>query len=121
MNYDTSHRSSGAQTAPPRGVRTSRSENASRVCSFWGGNRGKKPEYSASNIDEVKKAFEEHKKAAEKHGLKVVFWGSPWGVSESVVVVYDLGESIASYENFMASGERANPFTDGRTNLVYKW
>jgi hypothetical protein len=46
-----------------------------------------------SGTDAVKGAFDEHIKEAEKHGLKVPFWGSPWGTSEDIVIVYEFARA----------------------------
>ena len=59
-----------------------------------------------SGTDAVKGAFDEHIKEAEKHGLKVPFWGSPWGTSEDIVIVYEF-DDISKYEEYVQS--------DGRT------
>ena len=69
--------------------------------------------------DDVKKAFEAHVKEAEKNGLKVPFWGSPWGTSEGMVIVYEF-DDVGKYETWMFA-ERSNPFTDGRTHMVMEW
>ena len=36
-------------------------------------------------------------KEAERHGLKEPFWGSPWGTSEDIVIVYEF-DDISKYE-----------------------
>ena len=70
-------------------------------------------------VEAVKKAFEAHIKEAEKNGLKVPFWGSPWGTSEDIVIVYEF-DDISKYEKYMQS-DRKNPFSGGRTNVVIEW
>ena len=72
-----------------------------------------------SGVEDVKKAFDDHVKEAEKHGLKVPFWGSPWGTSEDIVIVYEF-DDISKYESYMEA-DRKNPFTGGRTNIVIDW
>ena len=72
-----------------------------------------------NGIDAVKKAFGDHVKEAEKYGLKVPFWGSPWGTTEGMVIVYEFDDT-SKYEAFMA-GDRKNPFRDGRTHMVMEW
>jgi hypothetical protein len=69
--------------------------------------------------EEVKAAFAEHIKEAEKVGLKVPFWGSPWGTVEGLMVVYEF-DDISKYEKFM-EGNRKNPFHAGRTHLIMEW
>jgi len=39
-------------------------------------------------VKDVKASFSEHIKEAEKAGLGAPFWGSPWGTTESMVIVY---------------------------------
>jgi hypothetical protein len=39
-------------------------------------------------VKDVKAAFSEHIKEAGKAGLGAPFWGSPWGTTESMVIVY---------------------------------
>ena len=72
-----------------------------------------------SDVEDVKAAFAEHIKEAEKVGLKVPFWGSPWGTSEDMVIVYKF-DKMSDYEKFMA-GDRKNPFHGGRTHLIFEW
>lgn len=79
------------------------------------------PKLDTSKPDEIKKAFNKLTKDAEKHGLKVVFWGSPWGVSEGFVIVYDFNKNIGLYEKFASSLEIESPITDNRTDLVFEW
>ena len=54
------------------------------------------PKPDISGPEAVTKAFNEHIEEAEKHGVKVVLWGSPWGVSEGFVIIYDFGEDIGA-------------------------
>jgi len=76
-----------------------------------------------STLEEITEELARHKKEAEKYGVKVLFWGSPWGVSEGLVIVYDSGESLDNYTKFMEAMTRARkqPFTDGRSNIVLEW
>ena len=67
----------------------------------------------------VKKAFGDHIKVAEENGLKVPFWGSPWGTNEGVIIVYEF-DDISKYEKFMEV-DRKQPFTGDRTNIVMEW
>ena len=70
------------------------------------------------DLGEVKKKFEEYAKAVETVGLKVVFWGAPFGVSEDAICVIK-----GSYENYMKLMESDinPPFTGSRTNMVMTW
>ena len=72
-----------------------------------------------SGTEAVKAAFAEHIREAEKVGLKVPFWGSPWGTTEGLMIVYEF-DDVGKYEIFMA-GDRKNPFHLGRTHLVMEW
>jgi len=66
----------------------------------------------------VEEAFEKYTKAAEKHGVKVLFWGLPFGVSESLICVCE--GNMEDYTALLSSTEAEvlEPWTDGRTNLV---
>jgi hypothetical protein len=74
-----------------------------------------KPEYMG-NPDALKKTMEKWSKKVEEFGLKVIFWGSPLGVSENSVVVYK-----GSPENFVKIPFGETPYTDSRTNVVMKF
>ena len=79
------------------------------------------PKLDLSMPDEVKKAFNKYTKDIEKHGVKVVFWGSPWGVSEGFVIVLDFNKNIGLYEKFVASTDIESPIIEDRTNIVLEW
>ena len=72
-----------------------------------------------SDVKDVKAAFAEHIKVAEKAGLKVPFWGSPWGTDDDIIILYEF-DKISLYEKYMEE-DRKNPFHGGRTNLVFEW
>ena len=76
------------------------------------------PEFRKLMLEERSKALDPYKKEAEKYGVKVLFWGHPWGVSENLVIVYDFGEKIEAYEKFLLAMRGKTPTTDDRTNLV---
>lgn len=76
------------------------------------------PDFTKVMLKERSKALDQYKKEAEKYGVKVLFWGHPWGVSEGLVIVYDFGESIENYERFILAMRGKQPFTQARTNLV---
>ena len=61
------------------------------------------------------KDFAKYKAEIEKHGVKIMFWGHPFGVSESVVVVLDFGGNM---DNYLKIVSVPDPFTDSRTNFV---
>jgi len=79
------------------------------------------PKLDTSKPDEIKKAFNRLTKDVEKLGLKIVFWGSPWGVSEGFVIVFDFNKNIVLYEKLAMSTEIEWPITDNRTDLVFEW
>ena len=61
-----------------------------------------------------KEKFERIKEEAEKLGFKMLFWGHPFGVSESVVVVYESKKGLEDYANLAVQPF----FTEVRTNVV---
>lgn len=65
--------------------------------------------------EQLVKDFAKYKAEVEKIGVKIVFWGHPFGVSENIVVVLDLGGSMDDYLKIVTISE---PFTNSRTNLV---
>ena len=74
-----------------------------------------KPELSEP--DKMKEAAEEWKKAVEENGLKIVLWGSPFGVSEDAIFVYK--GTVENWLNLIMSGKQ--PYTGDRTHMVLKW
>ena len=81
-----------------------------------------RPELANKPMEDIMKEFDRHKEEAKKHGVNVVFRGSPWGTSEGVVVVYDIG-SMENYTSFVESGGggQTTPFMNNRTHLVLEW
>ena len=71
--------------------------------------------------EKITPAFKKLTDVAEKHGLKVLLWGSPFGVSETSIVVYDFGGRMESYVSFLQSVGDALPYTDSRTDFVLEW
>lgn len=65
--------------------------------------------------EDFRKAFEEYKKAVEKVGLKILFYGAPYGVSEDCICVLE-----GSYESYMKlmESQAIPPYTHSRTNMV---
>ncbi len=66
--------------------------------------------------DAITKAMEEWTKKVEEVGLKMVFWGSPYGVSESAIVV-----TKGAVEDYLKLIPLAPPYTASRTIMVLKW
>ena len=50
--------------------------------------------YSDATPAEMKKWFEEYGKFLKEHGFTLVFWGTPWGVPESLTVVAESNKSL---------------------------
>ena len=55
---------------------------------------------------------------AGKYGLKVLLLGGPLGMSEDVVVVFEVGGSIDGYLEFKEETFSQLPFTDMRTHPI---
>jgi len=66
--------------------------------------------------DAITKAMEEWTKKVEEVGLKMVFWGIPYGVSESAIVV-----TKGAVEDYLKLAPLKTPYTASRTNMVLKW
>jgi len=78
---------------------------------------GKMKEFK--NSDETKKEYAKYKEAAEKAGLKLLLWGSPFGVAESSVVVIDFGGDMDKFIKFFSA--QSGPWTDSRTDFVLEY
>ena len=72
-----------------------------------------KPEFSGS-IEKMNKAVEDWSKHVKEAGLEIILWGSPLGVSETVVFVYK--GSPENYPKILTN----TPYTNTRTNVVLK-
>lgn len=66
--------------------------------------------------EDGQKAMEEWSKTAEENGLKVIFWGSPYGVSEDAICVMK-----GTVENYIKLAPLDAPYTASRTNMVLTW
>jgi len=69
-----------------------------------------------ATLEEIRKAMDKVMKEAEKHGLKVLAWGAPYGVSENCVVVYGSEKGVDNYFSFGQAVEL--PYTDARTTIA---
>jgi hypothetical protein len=78
---------------------------------------GKMKEFKT--VDDTKKEYAKYKEAAEKAGLKLLFWGSPFGVTEGSVVVLDFGGDMDKFVKFFSTANA--PWTDSRTDFVLEW
>jgi hypothetical protein len=65
--------------------------------------------------EKSRKAVEEWTKKVEESGLKLLFWGSPYGTSEDSIFVYE-----GTVEDYLKLGQGA-PYTDDRTHMVSTW
>ena len=68
--------------------------------------------------ESIRKEEARIKKEAEKHGLKVLMWGAPYGLSENNVVVYESEKGVENYFNFQMAVNL--PYTDSRTIMVVR-
>jgi len=57
--------------------------------------------YSDSTLEERKKWFDEMNKVAKDFDIKLIFWGTPYGVPESLTMVF---ESEKSLDNLISCG-----------------
>ncbi len=64
----------------------------------------------------IEKEMAKYKADVEKAGLKLVFWGHPYGVSENIIAVFDVGGDMDKY--LKTVGSLSAPYTDSRTNFV---
>ena len=65
-------------------------------------------------LEQIVKDMAKYKDEVEKKGIKLVFWGHPYGVSENMIVVLDLEGHMDAYVNLGVSG----PWTNSRTDFV---
>ncbi len=63
-----------------------------------------------------KKVMDEWTKQVEEAGVKIMFWGSPYGVSENAICVYK-----GSIEDYSKLAMMQAPYTDSRTHMVLTW
>jgi len=66
--------------------------------------------------EKSKKAVEEWTKKVEELGLKILLWGSPFGVSEGAIFVYK-----GTVENYIKISPMDKPYTGDRTHMVSTW
>ena len=65
--------------------------------------------------DAIQKAMEDWAKKIEEAGLKLVFWGVPYGVSENAIVV-----TKGAVDDYVKLAPQNPPYTASRTNMVLK-
>lgn len=73
------------------------------------------PELMGAGADGIQKAMEDWTKKIEEAGLKMVFWGVPYGVSENAIVV-----TKGAVEDYLKLAPLTSPYTASRTNMVAK-
>ena len=56
--------------------------------------------YNDATPADVKRFFQEVEKVAKEHGLKLVFYGTPWGVPESLTYVLESDKSLDNLAMF---------------------
>jgi len=66
--------------------------------------------------DGIQKAMAEWSKTVEENGLKVQFWGAPYGVSENAICVMK-----GTVENYTKLAALNAPYSASRTNMVLVW
>lgn len=65
--------------------------------------------------EQLVKDFAKYKAEIEKHGVKLVFWGHPFGTTENIVAVLDVNGNMDNYLKLMSI---ESPYTDTRTDIV---
>ena len=70
---------------------------------------------AGTSAEQLVKDFAKYKADIEKMGVKMVFWGHPFGTSENIVVVFDVGGDMNNYLKMM---NLESPYTDARTDFV---
>jgi hypothetical protein len=56
--------------------------------------------YDNSTPEERRKFFDEINKVGKDYGIKLIFWGTPWGVPESLTLVFESDKSLDNYASF---------------------
>ncbi len=65
--------------------------------------------------EQLKTEMSKYKADVEKTGLKIVLWGHPFGVSEDMIVVMDVGGNM---DNYLKAMTLHPPYADSRTDFV---
>jgi hypothetical protein len=71
-----------------------------------------------SVLEEMNTAYKKLGEAAETYGLKILLWGGPLGMTEDLVVVFDVGGSMDNYLKFLEENYANLPFTNMRTHPI---
>ena len=59
--------------------------------------------YNDATVAERKKWFEEYAKLAKENGFKLIFWGTPYGVPESLTYVFESEKSLDQFDKLGAA------------------
>lgn len=72
-----------------------------------------------ADIDDARNRWEAFDEVCERHGMKLIFWGDPFGVPEPQVFTLKIG-SIPDWENAIQDVEYASaiPLENTRTLFV---
>ena len=76
------------------------------------------PKGNALSPEKWKEFFEKEDKLAEKHGVKIVFRGTPFGVSEDYVTVYKTDKNIDELMQMIMKSGRNEYVKSARTLTV---
>jgi len=68
------------------------------------------------NASGVKKAMAEFVKKVEEAGLKIQFWGSPYGTNENAICV--MKGTVEAYTKITMM---ETPYTNAKTHMVLIW
>jgi len=56
--------------------------------------------------DDVEKYLAKMKESAKEHGIEIIFWGNPWGVTESFTFVCQSDKSLDNYVTWRGAWSR---------------
>jgi hypothetical protein len=65
--------------------------------------------------EQLVKDYAKYKAEIEKLGVKLVFWGHPFGTTENLVTVLDVNGDMNNYLKLMGL---ESPYKDSRTDIV---
>jgi len=76
------------------------------------------PEGRVLGSEGWKKVFAKEDELAKKHGVTVLFRGTPYGVSESYVTVYETDKPVDGLAKLISESERGKYVVSARTITV---
>jgi len=68
------------------------------------------------SFEKIEQEMAKYKTDVEKGGIKIAFWGHPYGVSEDLVIVFEIGGDMDKYLKAVMGA--TSPMTDSRTDFV---